>query len=63
MVARRDIVQFVELCKFMVPGPGGAPTWSKDLLAKVIRREIFRFIKTVSQDFDGLFMTKRIGYR
>ena len=39
LTAKRDIVQFVELRKFLVPGGGGGggapPTWSKDLLAKV----------------------------
>jgi hypothetical protein len=36
MVAKRDIVQFVELRKFIQPGYG----WSKDLLAKEVLAEI-----------------------
>ncbi len=36
LIAKRDIVQFVELRKFLVPGVRGEPpSWSKELLAKV----------------------------
>jgi hypothetical protein len=44
LIAKRDIVQFVELRKFLVPGVRGEPpSWSKELLAKV--RNIVQFME------------------
>ena len=41
-VAARDIVQFVDLQRFLLPGVPGAPGvgWSKDLLARDVLAEL-----------------------
>jgi hypothetical protein len=44
LIAKRDIVQFVELRKFLVTGVRGEPpSWSKELLAKV--RNVVQFVE------------------